>query len=177
MRGKHTLSRAGRLLARITPAGAGKTVPVFGHRAHNRDHPRRCGENPLIQLTFILPPGITPAGAGKTRQPHAQAWDSQDHPRRCGENGNFKVALARKRGSPPQVRGKPSSFLHFFKLDRITPAGAGKTAPPSLCRWCSGDHPRRCGENRTDAAALTRRIGSPPQVRGKLAGWTEPVAA
>ena len=50
-------------------------------------------------------------------------------------------------GSPPQVRGK-----HFFaqkRVDthRITPAGAGKTKPPSRNLTEYKDHPRRCGEN------------------------------
>ena len=66
------------------------------------------------------------------------------------------------------MRGK-----HGFELDRpkpyrITPADAGKTAPPSLCRWCSGDHPRGCGENRNALLPVVFAIGSPPRMRGKL---------
>ena len=45
VRGKLAITAPDELGNGITPAGAGKTVPVFGHRAHNRDHPRRCGEN------------------------------------------------------------------------------------------------------------------------------------
>ena len=30
-----------------------------------------------------------------------------------------------------------------------------------------GDHPRRCGENKGEAAMILNRVGSPPQVRGK----------
>ena len=31
------------------------------------------------------------------------------------------------------------------------------------------DHPRRCGENNADAIDKVEPLGSPPQVRGKLA--------
>ena len=86
VRGKQFLMMETAATTWITPAGAGKTVPVFGHRAHNRDHPRRCGENgqrltaairqlgspPQVrgkQLAIALSGHrlrITPAGAGKT---------------------------------------------------------------------------------------------------------------
>ena len=45
------------------------------------------------------------------------------------------------------MRGKPSSFLHFFKLDRITPADAGKTFIAESNSDKAKDHPRGCGEN------------------------------
>ena len=31
----------------------------------------------------------------------------------------------------------------------------------------AGDHPRRCGENKTNITQLVHYLGSPPQVRGK----------
>ena len=80
--GIHTI----RLSGRITPAGAGKTEISSTSAKCLRDHPRRCGENFLRNLTNCKqkgsPPqvrgklkqgiteqidaGITPAGAGKT---------------------------------------------------------------------------------------------------------------
>ena len=71
---------------RITPAGAGKTLNRIYINMIPQDHPRRCGENPLvcIKVKFSLGsppqvrgkqcfyfyivslPRITPAGAGKT---------------------------------------------------------------------------------------------------------------
>ena len=71
---------------RITPAGAGKTLSAHRHTRRNGDHPRRCGENRLIEKGFCNRAGsppqvrgkridiqrrsgerrITPAGAGKT---------------------------------------------------------------------------------------------------------------
>ena len=72
--------------ARITPAGAGKTIYNRMGKIQNKDHPRRCGENLIRSVANALrkgsPPqvrgkqgfvpkhrrraGITPAGAGKT---------------------------------------------------------------------------------------------------------------
>ena len=71
-------------------------------------------------------------------------------------------------GSPPQVRGKLSVNCNQTFNRRITPAGAGKTTRAvrrAIVKW---DHPRRCGENHRTTSFLRQRMGSPPQVRGKL---------
>ena len=116
--------------ARITHAGARKTVSVYPSAARASDHPRRCGEN-LIQPfnrrnAMGSPPQvrgklrtgdysyvavrITPAGAGKTRTLTGSGIIRQDHPRRCGENWGFGFRFGRCLGSPPQVRGKLDSL-------------------------------------------------------------------
>ena len=58
-------------------------------------------------------------------------------------------------------------------LVRITPAGAGKTI--SLCpdRAIARDHPRRCGENSKKRLTGAKKVGSPPQVRGKLSAYAQ----
>ena len=86
MRGKRLEIRALTGAERITPAGAGKTVVWVVGLINGRDHPRRCGENPLFFHRMAarlgsppqvrgkrVPSGvevnnrrITPAGAGKT---------------------------------------------------------------------------------------------------------------
>ena len=111
--------------------------------------------------------GITPAGAGKTRRCCAHRPKSQDHPRRCGENRLNTSWYSSVRGSPPQVRGKLCCYARATRKDRITPAGAGKTAPPQRTRRNAWDHPRRCGENGLQIFKFIGRLGSPPQVRGK----------
>ena len=93
-------------IPRITPAGAGKTKEQQKARSETKDHPRRCGENPLkwgflayclgsppqvrgklLQSTLrLLSCRITPAGAGKTRGYTYSHPQKEDHPRRCGEN-------------------------------------------------------------------------------------------
>ena len=110
---------------------------------------------------------ITPAGAGKTDKQgnfHARSWD---HPRRCGENRRFEVRKPRRRGSPPQVRGKPGACSPAISTPGITPAGAGKTASIAVLIASRTDHPRRCGENNAAMVMKPGAPGSPPQVRGK----------
>mgnify|MGYP004637369055 CR=1 FL=1 len=126
MRGKPPSPRAAGRTARITPAGAGKTLSKQQKRPLQRDHPRRCGENgcsvreqlhvsgspPQVRGKLaagrngFLHKRITPAGAGKTAEKSARAEAERDHPRRCGENvcGGIQGRIAV--GSPPQVRGK-----------------------------------------------------------------------
>ena len=75
-------------------------------RWRKRDHPRRCGENYILNCEVeylagsppqvrgkprhrrerVPPPWITPAGAGKTVAELVAEGKLQDHPRRCGEN-------------------------------------------------------------------------------------------
>ena len=110
---------------------------------------------------------ITPAGAGKTQTAGGFRTQEQDHPRRCGENMMPSIFLSASQGSPPQVRGKQNQHNTVGALPGITPAGAGKTPRSQISRTVMEDHPRRCGENRTDCYDVRLRKGSPPQVRGK----------
>ncbi len=134
--------------AGITPAGAGKTGRKGLSTAQPRDHPRRCGENSALAAAAGVMPGsppqvrgkrnlsvsadtspwITPAGAGKTGGYRPKNPDGRDHPRRCGENVVHVAHVHAGGGSPPQVRGKLSSFGTVSAPCRITPAGAGKTS-------------------------------------------------
>ena len=70
-------------------------------------------------------------------------------------------------GSPPQVRGKLLKALSWVAIQRITPAGAGKTSVFGVFFCASWDHPRRCGENAIQSIGFAFVFGSPPQVRGK----------
>ena len=151
----------------ITPAGAGKTLTLQPPISPIKDHPRRCGENQFIKQPYhnsigsppqvrgkraVLPSDgvalrITPAGAGKTWHLWTKTAATEDHPRRCGENFQVLEWFPFHVGSPPQVRGKQSLCRRFSAVNRITPAGAGKTHY-WLCVCLVGwDHPRRCGEN------------------------------
>ena len=65
MRGKLLSGASRKQLHGITPADAGKTVPVFGHRAHNRDHPRGCGENESTSIAVAKQTGSPPRMRGK----------------------------------------------------------------------------------------------------------------
>ena len=118
---------------------------------------------------------ITPAGAGKTKPIRTYRREVKDHPRRCGENREALDKMDKEEGSPPQVRGKLSVYPCACGVAGITPAGAGKTKCHVGCNVTAQDHPRRCGENQTDAEFLTQNTGSPPQVRGKQSHFRESV--
>ena len=94
----------------------------------------------------------------------------------CGENPRRCVKHSSAAGSPPRVRGKPSSANRCresaaqaagSRSFRITPACAGKTFSYVDLRGCREDHPRVCGENSRPSSPSLRPIGSPPRVRGK----------
>ena len=70
-------------------------------------------------------------------------------------------------GSPPQVRGKRNRKRPNRAINRITPAGAGKTRIMPTVLNSDWDHPRRCGENYEQLVGGVETLGSPPQVRGK----------
>ena len=156
-----------------------------------QDHPRGCGENAtrncLRRHCWGSPPRmrgkrscccclgefvrITPADAGKTQRRNEHIGAHRDHPRGCGENVYRVSVTLHVPGSPPRMRGKPSVQTRIGFTKGITPADAGKTAPPSPCRWCSGDHPRGCGENSRPQLLTSTAMGSPPRMRGKLCAF------
>ena len=111
--------------------------------------------------------GITPAYAGKRQTSRRRSCNSWDHPRVCGEKSlNFKI-WARRRGSPPRMRGKARVVNVFTELPRITPAYAGKSSHEMLEVVPHEDHPRVCGEKIVRFPVLSPVKGSPPRMRGK----------
>ena len=187
VRGKPRKPASKAVITGITPAGAGKTLLLLLKLSACRDHPRRCGENDkiLIKQTngrgsppqvrgkprYCLPRkiaiGITPAGAGKTFITTSSGKMTKDHPRRCGENSFRADRSRRRRGSPPQVRGKLNFSCSLLGVTRITPAGAGKTELFFFDVGNVGDHPRRCGENLTCPSNASRRAWITPADAGK----------
>ena len=65
------------------------------------------------------------------------------------------------------MRGKPIARKIAEKIGRITPAHAGKTAAPQSYQHRREDHPRACGENLRSEKTESRKVGSPPRMRGK----------
>ena len=72
-------------------------------------------------------------------------------------------------GSPPQVRGKPTDKALDVFVERITPAGAGKTFYVGKTHWERRDHPRRCGENTVLTVYNFLALGITPAGAGKTA--------
>ena len=168
VRGKPHTAQTINAQARITPAGAGKTLYAVSMFSPSADHPRRCGENeekeryyrhqqgspPRMRgklrynLAKVIQIRITPADAGKTRCFSNHGLLTRDHPRGCGENVPVLGIAAKLLGSPPRMRGKPACSAASICLMRITPADAGKTPVGIVSDGRPEDHPRGCGENK-----------------------------
>ena len=166
MRGKAPVQSIPALHSGITPAYAGKRVPVRHGCARRGDHPRVCGEKAIA--TRCAPTGtespprmrgkegrqrdgqhhqrITPACAGKRSPSRPTAFCVQNHPRMCGEKLYPLPCFQRQLGSPPHVRGKAVIGGLIGLGVGITPACAGKSNCPGNGRFAVGDHPRMCGE-------------------------------
>ena len=112
---------------------------------------------------------ITPAYAGRTPVPPAKQSAAADHPRVCGENSGCPRMTAARRGSPPRMRGEPSSVPRAWVWLRITPAYAGRTRVSLGSIGFFPDHPRVCGENGEQATRNLCTRGSPPRMRGEQA--------
>ena len=188
MRGERRRACAGALRWRITPAYAGRTSSVTRHACAARDHPRICGENlfghRMDDPEMGSPPRmrgelagdgdgvarrrITPAYAGRTHPRWRGGQLKSDHPRVCGENFCGPRPARRPIGSPPRMRGELLGDRSCPGVGRITPAYAGRTAPPRSRPCCGPDHPRVCGENSTSGFVVLLALGSPPRMRGEL---------
>ena len=81
--------------------------------------------------------------------------------------GSFTCLMA---GLPPRMRGKDVELLALLVHHGITPACAGKRKKCRKCRPGLGDHPRMCGEKKFTFDAGKLIPGSPPRMRGKVAG-------
>ena len=115
----------------------------------------------------IVEQRITPAHAGKTWHLWMKTAATEDHPRACGENVFARHSGISGVGSPPRMRGKPSTSMTKVKQGRITPAHAGKTSFFGCRVVESEDHPRACGENDGGMWIKPASPGSPPRMRGK----------
>ena len=188
VRGKHTGRMSTSHATGLTPACAGKTRAASAVRLDRGAHPRVCGENsrrtyrrgalhgspPRVRgkhddtITERVDRGLTPACAGKTSGPSCRRSPRPAHPRVCGENGLGPVVALSFPGSPPRVRGKPVIARSDQRVQRLTPACAGKTPSTVMLVTLLTAHPRVCGENQLRDGFILGFGGSPPRVRGKL---------
>ena len=187
MRGKACLIRQEDRSLGITPAYAGKSPRSHGCFPVFQDHPRLCGEKPVLldKIRAVLgspppmrgkaghsrrsatSPGITTAYAGKSPTWNACCLSQQDHPRLCGEKCADFCKDAIFVGSPPPMRGKvilqTAPVCHLG----ITPAYAGKSGGGRCTSIAYQDHPRLCGEKCFFLLSRSILRGSPPPMRGK----------
>ena len=167
MRGKAACRKSLMVAAGITPAYAGKSFCNIACDISIGDHPRVCGEKPVLRVALCIEAGITPAYAGKRQPLPGYSRTYRDHPRVCGEKKQSKRAAVYRRGSPPRMRGKVGYILASISMRGITPAYAGKRAGSSGYSSTAGDHPRVCGEKWMDLLFPYQAGGSPPRMRGK----------
>ena len=171
----------------ITPACAGRSYICIAHDHSTSDHPRVCGEKvngraacggaagspPRVRgegdkaTANALKLGITPACAGRRWRKPRRRSASWDHPRVCGEKLPRRLRCWRRWGSPPRVRGEGEGIMDAMKQGRITPACAGRRHLDLFAAFRAKDHPRVCGEKAHNKRMGTRRLGSPPRVRGE----------
>ena len=174
------------MAARIIPARAGFTACTGPPRRWSRDHPRsrgvyhhvvdinayQKGSSPLArglqaaERRLSLEPGIIPARAGFTRLvPGLRAAD-QDHPRSRGVYAWWSLVFLSRVGSSPLARGLLNATFHLFWDERIIPARAGFTPPPSGSGRRRGDHPRSRGVYKGHQGHRVVKTGSSPLARG-----------
>ena len=172
MRGKeHRLANSMRFYG-ITPAYAGKSYRYSFRKICNKDHPRLCGEKFAFGTGRSGVTWITPAYAGKRQKQACESFNDMDHPRLCGEKATRTLGQALRAGSPPPMRGKVDTEYRDKRLERITPAYAGKSSAVPYPVPASRDHPRLCGEKREYFLGMKSEKGSPPPMRGKAAHYT-----
>ena len=167
MRGKGRLGHEAYSCDRITPAYAGKSGAGFDFTGFSEDHPRLCGEKHATAEEIQEIDGITPAYAGKRKGTFASIIPREDHPRLCGEKLIAISIFLCASGSPPPMRGKVVRYDEFAFYSGITPAYAGKSLSGLSVRLLYRDHPRLCGEKHSTLVIRSRRLGSPPPMRGK----------
>ena len=167
MRGKERQRLCTYIVARITPAYAGKRQAGKAAGLASRDHPCVCGEKFETVPCLVLDDGsplrmrgketcyslvqstmrITPAYAGKRYTRRTTGLSARDHPCVCGEKLTVAVSIS--------------------IIIRITPAYAGKSYlswTPYPYLW---DHPCVCGEKQHRVYILNSRVGITPAYAGK----------
>ena len=152
----------------IIPACAGNTLYNAGASIISGDHPRVCGEHPLVRTRICHRPGssprvrgtptntlsdprcsgIIPACAGNTVPCGVIVFVGWDHPRVCGEHLGGLSAILFFTGSSPRVRGTHVDDPDVERARGIIPACAGNTTTPEVSANNPRDHPRVCGEHR-----------------------------
>ena len=151
------------------------------------DHPRSCGANAPLSLSYSNERGSSPlvrgqrpipssptrtrriiaARAGPTPSITPQKGDVADHPRSCGAN-RVRLTLAEiVNGSSPLVRGQHRLVREQHHRIRIIPARAGPTPCSPTARTPATDHPRSCGANCGGYGGDDACDGSSPLVRGQ----------
>ena len=104
----------------------------------------------ITHMNGLNKPRITPAYAGKSLRAQLAELMAGDHPRVCGEESWLPVPSHNDLGSPPRMRGRVFVVWQLHFHSGITPAYAGKSAYLLRMLITSQDHPRVCGEEKSN---------------------------
>ena len=166
-------------------------MPIHASSPLCWDHPRGCGEHPLVQNVRVGQIGssprmrgaphacdrirrwwrIIPADAGSTFGGQPNHERLRDHPRGCGEHQISTAAEFLALGSSPRMRGAREVPQVLLTPIRIIPADAGSTRNPAFVYPAFRDHPRGCGEHLFAASWQSAAGGSSPRMRGAPTGY------
>ena len=147
MRGTPTWIQRGRPAMGIIPAYAGNTRGAVNTAEVFWDHPRVCGEHPMLLAIVLVLPGssprmrgtlnmlrfaddvavIIPAYAGNTIAQKIREKYLEDHPRVCGEHFKDYEIDDMLTGSSPRMRGTRDARNGAVRVPGIIPAYAGNT--------------------------------------------------
>ena len=147
MRGAQTRPGQDDVEQRIIPAYAGSTCTGSEGESSSWDHPRVCGEHPVVPDPQTVMRGssprmrgapleadpsasghrIIPPYAGSTCSIGPSRSSTGDHPRVCGEHHARQLAGDAYRGSSPRMRGALQDLSSFWNWTGIIPAYAGST--------------------------------------------------
>ncbi len=133
--------------AGIIPALAGNTNSGFWASTRTRDHPRACGEHPVVHETLRVTAGSSPRLRG-TRSRSRRGWSG--------------------RGIIPRLRGTLRHGRLPSAKAGIIPALAGNTRNKKSKHASTRDHPRACGEHSPSCDWTSTGMGSSPRLRGTL---------
>ena len=115
-----------------------------------------------------------PACAGEPRPTWPSRSGGAVYPRVCGGTGDFGVALRRRHGLSPRVRGNPVGVVSANRGDWSIPACAGEPCGGVRRQSRREVYPRVCGGTRAQQDDPDLAAGLSPRVRGNL--YRRPVA-
>ena len=111
-------------------------------------------------------PRIIPAHAGSTSPTSTARMDTPDHPRTCGEHVLGGAMWSCVTGSSPHMRGARAQRQGHRARGGIIPTHAGSTRCSERRVRASWDHPRTCGEHKSEGIRKCLDSGSSPHMRG-----------
>ena len=139
------------------------------NRGKNGSPPRMRGR-PSIDRRRRVPARLTPANAGTTGDRRGGVGARWAHPRECGDDVEIANTLQNQIGSPPRMRGRPTTAPYGEGIPRLTPANAGTTLCDVAAMFCCSAHPRECGDDFFECCLDAGHCGSPPRMRGRRPG-------